>query len=253
MAEFKIICAKCGKEVDFDSESPSEFCTYCGEKLTVDSSCLAETVNALGDSSPGIIAKDKKSEIVKVSLFAFLFFAIAGVLLIIYTGITAKAIPFSSVSAKGEKYYTVMSSLESAGFAKISLNCVNEKEYKGKFKDGEVVSVSVNGKTDYQSGKKFNSKSADIIVNYYSSSGKLIMPFSSKDFCDMDKDAAVKVLKKYGFPLIRETKNGNLLGLIAYHTFQVVSIDVDGKTEFEKGDMFSPDSTVTVNYYMPIK
>ena len=253
MAVLKIRCAKCGKEVEFDSESPSDFCTHCGEKLAVDSSCLAETVNALGDPAPGTIPKDKKSDIIKVSLFAFLFFAIAGILLIIYSDITSKAIPFSSVSAKGEKYITVMSSLESAGFNKISLNCVNDKEYKGEYKDGEVVSVSVNGKTDYPSGKKFNSKSADIIVNYYSSSGKLIMPLSAGDFCGMDKDSAVKMLKKYGFPLVRETKNGNLLGLIAYHTYQVVSIDVDGKTEFEKGDCFSPQSTVTVNYYMPIK
>ena len=249
----KVKCAKCSNEVEFDSGSPSGFCTHCGEKLTVDSDCLAETVNALSDSAPGTIEKSKKSEIIKVSLFAFLLFAIAGILLIFFTRIYSKAIPFSSVGAKGEKYITVMSSLESAGFEKITLNAVSDKSFKGEFKDGEVVSVSVNGRADYPSGRKFNIRTADIIVNIYSSSGKLKMPLSSKEFCGMDKEAAVEMLRKYGFTSVRETKNGNLIGLIAYHTFQVISIDVDGKTEFEKGAAFSPDSTVTVNYYMPIK
>ncbi len=253
MSLLKIKCAKCGNEVEFNSESPSDFCTHCGEKLTVDSACLANVANALGETAPGTIEKDKKSEIIKICFFAFLFFAVAGILLILFSRIYSRAIPFSSVSAKGEKYITVMSSLESVGFDKITLNCVNDKDYKGEFKDGQVVSVSVNGKTDYPSGKKFNSKTADIIVNYYSSSGKLKMPLSSTDFCGMDKEDAVKMLKKYGFTNVIETKNGNLLGLIAYHTYQVVSIDVDGKAEFEKGAEFPSDSTITVEYYMPIK
>ena len=254
MSVHTVKCSSCGKENEFDSENFSGFCTHCGEKLTVGAEDLAAVINECESSSRGgEITGEKKNSIIKICAFAAVLILIAGAGIIILLTAFETAVPFSSGSVKGRGYAEVLSSLESAGFENVIVTAVSDKEYKGKYKNGEAVSVTVNGKTEFETGDKFSRRSAEVIVSYYSEGGKVYMPLSAEELCGMDKDAAVKLLKKYGFTAVRETQTGSLLGLIAYHTYQVVSADVDGNDNFEKGARFAPDATVTVNYYMPIK
>lgn len=75
-------------------------------------------------------------------------------------------VPITSKEAKGENYQEVMSNIEDAGFANISLEIQYDIITGWLTKDGEVESVTVNGDKKYSSGVKYRAD-AEIVITYH--------------------------------------------------------------------------------------
>ncbi|MDR1590815.1 MAG: GYF domain-containing protein [Puniceicoccales bacterium] len=78
----------------------------------------------------------------------------------------AKIMPHSAKELEGKNYQDVITRLKTAGFTNVKTEIVDDLVIGWLTKDGEVESVSVNGKTNFNSGSKFPID-AKIVVTYH--------------------------------------------------------------------------------------
>jgi hypothetical protein len=78
----------------------------------------------------------------------------------------AKIMPLSAKEFKGKNYVDVITRLKSAGFTNIKTEIVDDLVLGWRTKDGEVERVSVNRRTNFNSGSKFPAD-AKIVITYH--------------------------------------------------------------------------------------
>jgi len=107
----------------------------------------------------------KQTKILAAGLSALLLV----IVVVIVTQVNRVQMPFSSADVEAESmdYSDVMWDLMWAGFSNVEANALDDLTIGFLYSDGEVEEVSINGKTNFNEGKRVK-KNAKIVVTYHS-------------------------------------------------------------------------------------
>lgn len=180
------------------------------------------------------------------------------------------SISYSADSFKKDNYKDVQSALEGEGFTNISTNILYDI-FWGWTAEGEVESVSIDGIFEYEEGDVF-AKDAPIIITYHMNeednpekvsiaseteeiedvqlkSDEAMVPDSEISFMYTDYKDVQLTLENAGFT--------NISTKILYDIFwgltaegAVDSVSIDGRTDYEEGDVFKKDVPIIITYHM---
>ena len=189
-----IKCSNCGATVDMDFDNMFTYCPYCQSKLMIDienmEKIIAEreaTKRAQEETKQKKIEFDYKNKENKRSILnnnlpiilAFaIFFLLAGLLYVpdyfpsdffsrkSHIENNDIQLNVASYELKGKNYRDVSDIMTKAGFTDVRLN-EDKSFFKGLVKDdGEVESVSIDGK-DYFKESTWFSRDAVVVITYY--------------------------------------------------------------------------------------
>jgi len=156
----------------------------------------------------------------------------------------------------GMNYSDVKSMLQELGFTKIEMVRVTEK---GKLtKEGQVVSISINGENDFKVGSWFCSD-AKIIITYYEAEteeeiiashvGQIRVPDSSKRYIGRKYQQVIDELKDAGFIEFVTEEQKDLKKGWLNKADSIVRITIEGQAQFEKGCWFNTNATIRIIYH----
>lgn len=168
------------------------------------------------------------------------------------------AVPASALDYKYDNYQDVQRALENAGFTNITTSIKYDIIW-GWTDEGEVESVSINGRTDYEKGDIFKNNTP-IVITYHmkyeddpnkeANDQRITLTMSEDDFADMSSVDAEAKLREMGFTKFEyrsvDTETQSNADTICYI---VITESFFGTSNFVKGDKFNADSTVTLYSY----
>lgn len=159
------------------------------------------------------------------------------------------AVPASASDYKYDNYQDVQKDLENAGFTNIKAEILYDIVW-GWTDEGEVKSVSIDGRTDYEKGEVFK-KDATIIITYHMKEeddpSNISVTENSDSFVGKDYLAVQKIFEDYGFSNVEATKVST--DDKSHSEGEVVSVTISGSS-FSAGDAFKPTSKVCIKYYV---
>lgn len=143
-----------------------------------------------------------------------------------------------------------------AGFISIELERVFEK---GKLtKEGQVVSISIDGQEDFKAGDWY-ARNSKILIRYYKPkteeevaiehSGQIRVPDSAKKYIGREYGQVVNELKDAGFLNVLTDCQQNVKKSWLTKDGNISRITIGGDAEFEKGAWYQPESVVRILYY----
>lgn len=181
------------------------------------------------------------------------------------------AVPVSESDYKYKNYKDVQKELEGAGFTNISTEILYDIVL-GWTDEGEVDSVSIDGRTDYEKKEVFK-KNAPVIITYHMKEednpnkpvekastepdkttrevgeGDVIVPAAEPEYEFKNYKNVEKELKSAGFTNIStEILYDIILGWT--DEGEVESVSIGGRTDYEKGEIFKKESPVIITYHM---
>lgn len=175
------------------------------------------------------------------------------------------AVPATAFDYKYKNYQDVQKNLEDAGFTNITTKILYDIVW-GWTEEGEVKSVSIDGRTDYEKGEVFN-MDAPIIITYHmrveddpnksvnseptkTESNEINLTMGADDFNGMNYQDAEKNFREMGFTKFEygtvDTTTESSNDTICYIE---ITDWIFGDSDFAKGDAFDADSTVTFYVY----
>ncbi len=142
-------------------------------------------------------------------------------------------------------YVDVKARFEEIGFTNIDYT-ISEMNYSSETEfDGDVISVSIDGKTEFEVGDSFN---CDSKVNIgYVADKRVAVPKSSSECEGAQYDEIVSAFTAAGFvnvetaPFETAYNSGDTDG-------SVIAVVINETASFNEGDRFSANDTVIVNY-----
>lgn len=165
-------------------------------------------------------------------------------------------IPLSSKKYIGRNYEDVEKELRNAGFENIEI--VRKTAQSKKEKDGEIVLISVNGRTDFDKNEWFV-KESNIVITYYGPKtqeelqeehpDQINVPDSAKELKKNNYEEAVDLLTSAGFTNITAEPIYDLKTGIVNKDGSIESISIDGKSDFNADDWFDPDVEIKITYH----
>ncbi len=167
------------------------------------------------------------------------------VAIIVYWGVNnLRKIGDSPKSFVGKNYNEVVTTLKQKDFTNIQLVEIQCEEKIAN--DGQIISVSIGGKKDFNYKNWFN-KNTEIVIEHYVNDWRQIAD-SSEEFIGKDYEIILKQLKNLGFihieleEILCDEKVAND-GLI-------YEILIDKKTEFDAQEWFNKNVKIKVRYYV---
>lgn len=185
------------------------------------------------------------------------------------------AVPASSYDYKYENYQDVQKDLENAGFTNISTEILYDIVW-GWTEEGEVKSVSIDGRTDYKKGEVFN-MDTPIVITYHmkeeddpnksvntestktesaetesteTGPAEIMLTMGADDFKGMNYQDAEKKFREMGFTKFEyetvDTAEESLNDTVFYTE---ITRWIFGDSDFAKGDEFDVGSTITFYIY----
>lgn len=164
--------------------------------------------------------------------------------------------------SNGNKYFIgkdcndVLSTLYTYGFKNINKKKTIQKSLM--IQNGQVVKVSINGNENFAEGDWY-SVDSEVIVVYYepetaeeaaiAHAGKIQIPDSSRKYMSRDYKEVVLELNDAGFTNVI-AEPWYVKKSIFNRNNSIDKITIGGLTEFNKGDWFSPDITIRINYQL---
>lgn len=158
------------------------------------------------------------------------------------------AVPASASDYKYKNYQDVQKDLEDAGFTNITAEILYDIVW-GWTKEGEVKSVSIEGRTDYEKGEVFN-MNAPIVITYHMKEAddpsKVAVEKASEVYVGKNYLEVKQAFENMGFTNIVLDSVSTTSS--SYTDGAVSSVKIDGSS-FNAGDKFKPDETVSIKYY----
>ena len=165
-------------------------------------------------------------------------------------------VPSSAKKYVGRNYEDVEKELKSAGF--VNIETVRKYDRQKKEKDGDIVLISINGKTDFDKDTWFVAES-NVIITYYGPKtaeekaaehpDEVEMIDSAKKLKGTDYEETVAALSAAGFTNITAEPVYDLKTGIINKEGEIKTITAGGKDNFAKGDWFSPDVEIKITYH----
>ncbi len=190
------------------------------------------------------LIKPKKKRSIKFLLpflISILFLGCIGIGLGMLNLTTAK-VSLSDEDLLGEQYDDVVTMFQSLGFTNIET-----KELPNATKEnGEVVSVSINGDTDFSAWDRFPYE-AKIVVSY-----RVVTPItltvSTEDLIGQNYHDATAILNMLGFANVQkmEWKDSNTDE--GKENDEVEKVIINGLSTFSAGESFNSNATIVVYY-----
>ena len=202
------------------------------------------TADAVMGGISGWKAVHKKLiNIVKLAIGAIIVILIAAFFLAHYI-----AIGYDSEQLIGQDKRSVAEMLERQGFARVKTMPVEELEAADIEEENKVTRIEIGDKDEFSSKKRFLEWQK--IKIYYKTLKRIPMPFSSKEYKDMDYTTIVTKLEEAGFVNITAEPVADLTTGWINFDGEVKDVFVD-KTEdkFSKGDKYRPDTEIIVYYH----
>lgn len=165
-------------------------------------------------------------------------------------------LPEASKHYIGMNYKDVQLELQNIGFTNIELERVTEK---GKLtKEGQVLSLSINGEGEIKIGAWLSSDTS-IIITYYepeteeeiiaAHAGQIRVPDSSKRYIGRDYQQVINELKNAGFTeFVTEEQKDLKKGWLSKEG-SIARITIEGQTQFDKGCWFKSDAIIRIMYH----
>lgn len=128
-----------------------------------------------------------------------LFFSIVMLLTMVLCacGIEQVAVPYSSDYCIGKNQASIQRDFSEVGFTNIQYNIVDDLEISEASKDEQVVSVEIDGASEFNAGAMFNFD-ASVVITYHTIKN-IAVPFSSGDVEDTEVEEIIKSLEDVGF------------------------------------------------------
>ena len=165
-------------------------------------------------------------------------------------------IPSSSKKYKGRNYEDVEKELRNAGFENIEIS--RKEAQTKKEKSGEIVLISVNGKTDFDEDDWFV-KESNIIITYYGPKteeelkaehpDRVKVPDSAKNLKKKNYEDVVSLLTAEGFINISAEPLYDLKKGIIKKEGSIESLSIDGNADFGNDAWFAADVEVKITYH----
>ena len=122
--------------------------------------------------------------------------------------VTTVSTPYSAADCIGKNRSAIKNDFQLSGFTNISEEVIDDLELLDVDKEGIVVTISVNGISDFKGNADFKS-SSKVIITYHSF--KCIdVPLSSDESKNMETDALIKTFKEAGFINISTEEENDL-------------------------------------------
>lgn len=158
------------------------------------------------------------------------------------------AVPASASDYKYKNYQDVQKDLEDAGFTNITAEILYDIVL-GWTKEGEVKSVSIEGRTDYEKGEVFN-MNAPIVITYHMKEAddpsKVAVEKASEVYVGKNYLEVKQAFENMGFTNIVFDSVSTTSS--SYTDGAVSSVKIDG-SPFNAGDKFKPNEKVSIKYY----
>lgn len=158
------------------------------------------------------------------------------------------AVPASASDYKYKNYQDVQKDLEDAGFTNITAEILYDIVL-GWTKEGEVKSVSIEGRTDYEKGEVFN-MNAPIVITYHMKEAddpsKVAVEKASEVYVGKNYLEVKQAFENMGFTNIVLDSVSTTSS--SYTDGAVSSVKIDG-SPFNAGDKFKPNEKVSIKYY----
>lgn len=179
-----------------------------------------------------------------------LFFSIVMLLTMVLCacGVEQVAVPYSSDDCIGKNQASIQRDFSEVGFTNIQYKIVDDLEISEASKDEQVVSVEIDGASEFNAGAKFN-VDASVVITYHTIKN-IAVPFSSDDVEDTEIEEIIKSLEDVGF-----------VEFAVEEIFDLDPDDTDGEFEnrvfiggnssFYSGDEFPMNSEVKIVTHRP--
>lgn len=165
-------------------------------------------------------------------------------------------IPSSSKKYIGRNFEDVEKELKNAGFENIEI--VRKNAQTKKEKNGEIVIISVNGRTDFDKNEWFI-KESNIVITYYGPKtqeelqaehpNQVNVPSSAKELKKKNYEEATALLTSAGFTTITAEPIYDLKTGIVNKDGSIESISIGGKSDFNADDWFDPGVEIKIMYH----
>lgn len=155
--------------------------------------------------------------------------------------------PISSEEYEDKTYQEVEKIFKKAGFKVVYTDTIDLLNSMDLDKLNFVYTVSIGGDYQFDKGEQFYSN--DLVEIVYYKRSEVFSPFSSTDIFNMNYQEAVKAFEDAGFLNIEIEKIEDLILGIFNSDGEVSEITIDGKEDFDKGEVFNSDSKVIIAYH----
>ena len=165
-------------------------------------------------------------------------------------------IPSSSKKYIGRNFEDVEKELKNAGFENIEI--VRKNAQTKKEKSGEIVIISVNGRTDFDKNEWFI-KESNIVITYYGPKtqeelqaehpDQVNVPGSAKELKKKNYEEATALFTSAGFTTITAEPIYDLKTGIVNKDGSIESISIGGKLDFNADDWFDPGVEIKITYH----
>lgn len=191
---------------------------------------------------------------------------------------TLVAMPESSKDMVDHNYHEVVELLEDAGFTNVLAQPHRDLVVELLHGEDDVEKVTINGEDDIAKGTELEANTQILVVyhaypedatevvdeNATSADDEKILaqapdtsglsdpvetPFSSKVLCKGTYEDAVRALQNAGYTNITAEPQEDLLVGISHEEGDVLSVSINGVTEFDKGWSFERDAHILVTYH----
>lgn len=272
----QILCPKCGAALDaqpdFDSTCDAWTCTECATLLYNDDDIWVcadapkeevKEAELVTDSKPTPskeeLKKQKKADR-RAKRWAFrkkhwkaylisIAVLIVAIVAAVFIWKLSKLTPIniSPDRAAGKPLHTVVAQLEQAGFTHISTVPLEDLAYGELNTENQIVSLIVNGSTDFEEGAKFP-YDCDIQITYHSAKA-VSVPFSASEAKKMNYADVRRALSEAGFGDIRVTADKDLVLGWFHKDGDVEQVLIDGQKKFKSGSTFRVDAEIEITYH----
>jgi beta-lactam-binding protein with PASTA domain len=137
----------------------------------------------------------------------------------------------------------VFDALKSKGFN----NVTTRSKPTTEIEQNQLITVVEIGEENYVDGACYVSKSAPIVLEYYTL--EITMPKKASKYTGENYSDVVYELKKMGFNNIRLLRSDNLINELINHEGDVKRISIDGYSSFKSKETFSYDSLIEIVVY----
>ncbi len=250
------ICPECGSNLNnqdgYDEDYEDWTCEYCGAKLHRDYDdedyyIVDESYSGSDNDLESQISKDNdeqdrctvlikdESILQMIRIRAFLT--------------SRKKVPFGYCTQHliGDYYMDVQNRLYNQGFKKIHLKSKKDVYINSGFSDGEVESVSINGKTTISS-KEMYSYNSDIVITYHEKM-EIEIPFSNKKIHKKYFDDIRMQLLDLGFVNISLNPIRDLVTGWIIKNGMIEKVIIKGDTDYQIGSVFKYDVPIVIEYH----
>ena len=172
-------------------------------------------------------------------------------------------IPENYYDYKGMDYITVVKKFQTAGFENIELRPNYDVSLFSKVKQYELDKISIQGDSKFTAGtwvspdinvvivyhdKKANKKKEDNNIKIITDSD-VIIQYASKEYKKENYKVVKKKLENEGFLDIKTKRIKDLVFGKLKKDGQTESVTINGKDEFDEGDIFPKNSKIIVSYH----